>query len=148
MRGPTVRAPRRQAVYVARLSAGVKPMPKLRIAVLAFFSSLGYAQTPSALPSVAGLWQFAENTVWIQIDENGSVYQCRIGKGGTVYSSIGTFVAPSSIEWRAIWGTDKISLHSGTMLLKGPYGEFEYHRTSKAISPACLPARQRSGMAV
>jgi hypothetical protein len=130
------------------LNLSVIPMPKLRIVVLAFFSGLGYAQTPSALPSVTGLWQFAENTVWIQIDENGSTYQCRIGKEGTVYSSTGIFVAPNSIEWRAIWGIDKISLHSKTMLLKGPYGEFEYHRTSKAISPACLPARQRSGISV
>src|SRR5258708_2362437 len=120
-------------------------MPKLRIAVLALVSCVGYAQTPTALSSVAGLWQFAENSVWIQIDEIGSAYQCRIGKESTVHSSMGAFVAPNSIEWRAIWGVDKISLRSGIMLLKGPYGEFEFHRTSKAIGPACLPARQRAG---
>jgi hypothetical protein len=123
-------------------------MPKLRIAVLVLFSYAGYAQTPTALTSVAGLWQFAENSVWIQIDENGSAYQCRIGKEGTVYSSMGSFVAPNSIEWRAIWGVDRISLRSGAIVLKGPYGEFEFHRTSKAIGPACLPARQRAGAQV
>jgi hypothetical protein len=126
----------------------VIPMPKLRIAVLAFCSCGGYAQTPAALPSISGLWQFAENSVWIQIDENGSAYQCRIGKEGTVYSSMGAFVAPNSIEWRAIWGVDKISARSGMMLLEGPYGEFEFHRTTKAISPSCLPAKQRSGTEV
>jgi hypothetical protein len=126
----------------------VRPVHQLRIAVLALFSCVGYAQTPAALASVAGVWQFGENSVWIQIDDNGSAYQCRIGKEGTVYSSTGAFVAPNSIEWRAIWGVDKISLHSGAMLLKGPYGEFEFHRTTKAISPACLPARQRSGTEV
>jgi hypothetical protein len=126
----------------------VRPMPKLRIVVLAFFSCVGYAQTPAALPSIAGLWQFAENSAWIRIDENGSAYQCRIGKEGTVYSSMGAFVAPNSIEWRAIWGVDKISLRTGTMLLKGPYGEFEFHPTTKAIIAACLPAKQRSGTEV
>jgi hypothetical protein len=113
-------------------------------AVLALFSCVGYAQTPAILPSVAGLWRFAEKSVWIQIDENGSAYQCRIGKEGTVYSARGTFAAPDSIEWRAIWGVDKISLRSGTMSLKGPYGEFEFHRTTKGLDPACLPARERA----
>jgi hypothetical protein len=119
-------------------------MTKLCFAVLSLLSCVGYAQIPSALPSVAGLWRFAENSVWIQIDENGSTYQCRIGKEGTVYSSKGAFVAPSSIEWRVIWGEDKISLRSGLMLLKGPYGEFEFHRTKSGLDPACLPARDRA----
>jgi hypothetical protein len=35
-----------------------------------------------------------------------------------------------------------------TLLLQGAHGKFEYHRTSEAIGPACLPARERSGIAV
>jgi hypothetical protein len=108
------------------------------------FSCVGYAQTPTALPSVVGLWQFAENSVWVQIDESGSAYQCRIGREGTVYSTRGMFAVPNSIEWRAIWGVDTISLRSGKMVLKGPYGEGEYHRTTNGIAPACLPARERA----
>jgi len=118
-------------------------MAKYRIGLLAFLSCVGYAQTPSALPSVTGLWQFAENSVWIRIDESGSAYQCRIGREGTVFSSRGAFAAPSSIEWRANWGVDKITLSSGAMSLKGPYGEFEFHRTTRDLDPVCLPARER-----
>ena len=118
-------------------------MAKFYIGLLVFLSCVAAAQTPSALPSITGLWRFAENSVWIEIDESGAAYQCRIGREGTVFSSRGAFVAPSSIEWRANWGVDKISLHSGLMSLKGPYGEFEFHRATTELDPACLPARER-----
>jgi hypothetical protein len=119
-------------------------MKKVVTATFVLFSALACSRTPS----LAGLWQFAENNVWIQIDEKGAAYQCRIGREGTVFSSTGTVVSPSSINWQNIWATDEVTLTSGTMTLKGPFGEFKYHRASKAISPVCLPARQRGGMAI
>ena len=111
-----------------------------------FFSTIGYAQTPSTLASVAGLWQFEEHTVWVQIDQDGSAYQCRVAVDGTVYASTGVVISPSSIHWRKIWGVDQISLEVGTMVLKGPYGAFRYQRAIEAMAPACEVVRRRPNM--
>lgn len=97
---------------------------------------------------LAGLWQFEEKNVWIQIDEKGAAYQCRIGREGTVFSGSGIVVFPNSIEWQNIWGTDTVTLTSGTMALKGRFGELKHHRASQPMSPACLPVRQRGGATV
>jgi hypothetical protein len=123
-----------------------RPMKKAATAAFILVSGLAHAGDPSLLTSISGLWQFAEYNVWIQIDENGAAYQCRIGKEGTAFSASGTFVSPNSIEWHNIWGTDTVTLASGTMTLKGRFGEFKHHRASKPINPACLPVRQRGGV--
>jgi len=112
------------------------------------FSTLACAKESSLLTSISGLWQFEDKDVWIQIDEKGAAYQCRIGREGTVFSASGTFVSPNSIEWQNIWGTDTLTFTSGTMTLKGRFGEFRQHRASKPMSPACLPMRQRGGVSV
>lgn len=44
-----------------------------------FACTSALAREPSLLTSISGLWQFAELNVWIQIDEKGAAYQCRIG---------------------------------------------------------------------
>jgi hypothetical protein len=44
------------------------------------FSALAYAKESSLLTSISGLWQFEDKNVWIQIDEKGVAYQCRIGR--------------------------------------------------------------------
>jgi hypothetical protein len=71
-----------------------------------FACTSALAGEPSLLTSISGLWQFAEINVWIQIDEKGAAYQCRIGREGTVFSASGSFISPNSIEWKSIWGTD------------------------------------------
>jgi len=121
-------------------------MRTLLALIFGFFSILGYARTPSALASAAGLWQFEGNTVWVQIDQDGSAYQCRVAVDGTVYASTGTVVAPSAIHWRQIWGIDQVSLQADTMVLKGPYGAFRYQRAPQAMAPACVVARPRSNI--
>src|ERR1700677_2394472 len=93
-------------------------------------STLALAGEPSLLPSISGLWQFAELNVWIQIDDKGAAYQCRIGREGTVFSASGRFVSPNSIEWQNIWGTDTVTLSSGSLVLKGRFGEFKHARAS------------------
>jgi hypothetical protein len=124
-----------------------KPMQRVATATFALFYALACAGEPSLLTSISGLWQFAELNVWIQIDEKGAAYQCRIGREGTVFSASGIFVSPNSIAWQNIWGTDTVTSTSGTMTLKGRFGEFKHHRASKPMSPACLPIRQRGGKA-
>jgi hypothetical protein len=127
------------------LNSSVKPMRLLLTAVLLLFMGVAHGQEPSVPASIAGLWQFGEHTVWIRIDPNGTAYQCRIAPGGTVYTSEGTFAPPSSIRWRQIWGTDQISNpQAGTLILKGPYGSFEYHATSRPMYGACAAPGQAS----
>jgi hypothetical protein len=122
-------------------------MQKVATATFILFSTLACAKEPSLLTSISGLWQFEELNVWIQIDQKGSAYQCRIGREGTVFSGSGIFVSPNSIELENIWGTDTVTLTSETMTLKGRFGEFKHHRASRPMSPACLPMRQRGGKA-
>jgi hypothetical protein len=112
------------------------------------FSTLACAkESSSLLTSISGLWQFEDKNVWVLIDEKGVAYQCRIGREGTVFSASGVFVSPNSIEWQNIWGTETVIFTSGTMTLKGRFGEAEHHRASTPLSPACLPMRQRGGVA-
>jgi hypothetical protein len=131
-----------------RSDKSVRHTRKNATATLILFFSPACAAEPSLLTSISGLWQFEDKNVWIQIDEKGAAYQCRIGREGTVFSASGIFVSPNSIEWQNIWGTDTVTLTSGTMTLKGRFGEFKHHRSSKPISPACLPMRQRGGVPV
>ena len=121
-------------------------MQRATAAIFVLASTLGLAGEPSLLTSISGLWQFAELNVWIQIDDTGAAYQCRIGREGTVFSASGHFVSPNSIEWQNIWGTETVTLTSGVLMLKGRFGEFKHHRTSTPMSPACLPVRQRGGV--
>ena len=123
-------------------------MQKLATPTFILFSVLASASEPSLLPSIFGLWQFEDKSVWIQIDEKGAAYQCRIGTEGTVFSASGTFVSPNSIEWQNIWGAETVTMTSDTMTLKGRFGESKHHRASKPMSPACLPIRQRGGVTV
>ena len=119
---------------------------RLLPAAFIFACTSALAGEPSLLTSISGLWQFAELNVWIQIDDKGAAYQCRIGKEGTVFSASGRFVPPNSIEWQNIWGADTVTLWSGSMAFKGRFGEFKHHRASTPMSPACLPIRQRGGV--
>jgi hypothetical protein len=123
-------------------------MKKVATATFILLSTLACAKEPSLLTSISGLWQFEELNVWIQIDEKGAAYQCRIGREGSVFSGSGIFVSPNSIEWENIWGTDTVTLTSEAMTLKGRFGEFKHHRASRPMSQACLPMRQRGGKAV
>ena len=132
--------------FAARLNSDVRPMRTLLTLATFFFSSLSYAQVSPALASASGLWQFGEHTVWVHIEQDGSAFQCRIAPGGTVYASTGVVVAPSSIQWRKTWGVDQVSLHGDTMVLKGPYGAFKYHRTSQSMASACSASLRRSNI--
>ena len=139
----------KSASLVCRFRADlmVRPVQMATTAIFVLVSTLAFAGEPSLLTSISGLWQFAENNVWIQIDDTGAAYQCRIGREGTVFSAGGRFVSPNSIEWQNIWGTETVTLTSGALILKGRFGEFKHHRASTPMSPACLPMRQRGGVA-
>jgi hypothetical protein len=128
------------------LNSSVRPMRNLSAVVFLYFLCLTHVQASSAPVSLTGLWQFGQHTVWVQINRDGSAYQCRIAPGGTVYSSRGTFAAPSSIHWSKIWGVDKVSLRAGALVVKDRHGSFRYHATSQPMEAACLASWLRSNI--
>jgi len=134
-KGTLIQAMRRGRVY------------GLLVAALVCLAGAASAHAPALLKSVSGLWQFGNNLVWIRIDVDGSAFQCRIARGGTVYSSAGVFVAPGAIQWRDIWGKDQVSLRAGRLRLDGVYGAYEYHRTSKPMDGVCVVAGRRVDIA-
>lgn len=119
--------------------------PQVQIALLllfAAFSDMALANSSIPMASIAGLWKFGMNSVWIQINSDGSALQCRIAPGGTVYTSRGAFVSPGTVRWKAIWGVDNVSLASDQMTLHGKWGDFTYHRSEQPMSPICTTPSQ------
>lgn len=83
-----------------------------------------------------GLWQFPEKAVWIQIDNIGQVFQCRIDIDGAVISSRGT-LREDSIEWVDVWEPDRIRRVGDTIFLKGPFGEFGFIKSDESMVDQC-----------
>jgi hypothetical protein len=109
------------------------------VAVILFLAVPGLACAAVSPPSsLVGLWQFGEHTVWVKIDRDGTALQCRVAPDGTVYASEGRYASPRSIHWQKLWDTDEITSDDDQMTLHGKHGNFSYHRTSEAMSPACF----------
>jgi len=113
-------------------------MRKLLTLVFLYFLCASYVQASSAPASLTGLWQFGQYTVWVQINPDGSAYQCRIAPGGTVYAATGTFTSPGSIHWHQIWGVNQVSLRAGALVVKDHGGSYEYQATSQPMAAACF----------
>lgn len=84
-----------------------------------------------------GLWRYPNRGVWVTVNNNGDVFQCRIARNGTVITSQGALFKPNIIVWSAIWGQDFISQEKDTITLDGTYGRFAYRRTETEMAPAC-----------
>jgi hypothetical protein len=121
-----------------------------RIAVVLLCMASGLARAATSMPPswLVGLWQFSGNTVWVQVRPDGSVFQCRVAVGGTVFESEGRYVSPQSIHWQQIWGTDEVTQNFDEITLHGKWGNFSYHRASIAISPSCSVAPKQNSTGV
>jgi len=71
------------------------------------------------LSEITGLWQFPAKAVWIQINADGSIFQCRIDRDGTVISSPGKFAPPNAISWERFWDTEHIEYRAGELVVHG-----------------------------
>lgn len=116
-------------------------MRKFTLVIALFFSLIGKASSGDdalSIRSVSGLWEYPGKWVWVQLNDDGSAFQCRVAKGGKIFRSKGIFISPSSIAWQKVkWGTDKISLEGDAMVLHGKWGNFRYVRSSGPIAPEC-----------
>jgi hypothetical protein len=97
---------------------------------------LGPAKIFERSPYV-GVWQVAERQVWIDIGEDGSTYQCRVGAADT-HVSPGIFFTDYRIEWEhPLWGTDTIvAADDDCLVLEGPNGNMRLEK------PARFPASE------
>ncbi len=93
-------------------------------------------QTETPLSSVVGIWQFPEREVWLEVNGDGHVYQCRIDKNGSVIESTGMF-KKGTISWQQIWEKDHVRREGGTLYLKGVHGDFGFVKPIDQMVEKC-----------
>jgi hypothetical protein len=80
------------------------------------------APPPSDLAQLVGTWQFPGYEVWVQIREDGSALQCRVGDG-TIYASRGRVLPPASVAWnQKLWGVERLKREGETLVFSGVQG--------------------------
>jgi hypothetical protein len=109
------------------------------------------SRCPVALKAVVGLWKFGDRAVWIKISDDGSAFQCRIDRDGTVLTARGRFSAPYHIAWDQYWNTETLEYAEGTLTIEGTtsYGNrpesFSPVRSPAPMAPACVSAERDGG---
>ena len=92
---------------------------------------------PSSVTEISGLWQFPDTQVWIQINPDGSTFQCRVDQDETLIVSKGHFADANSIVWDQKWDTDLVYVVPGGIVLRGKYGKFQYVKATVPMSEGC-----------
>ncbi len=112
---------------------------RIPLTVAAILSVVCCSRAPlhQTVESVVGLWQFPERGVWVQIDADGSAFQCRVAPGGTVFMARGHFITEKSILWSDIWGIDQVRANENSITLQGKWGAFTYLRATTPMNSAC-----------
>jgi hypothetical protein len=91
--------------------------------------------------AIAGLWKFPEKAVWIQVNSDGTLFQCRMG-GDQLFVSRGKFQTPDSFVWESFWGTERIEHSSGSLTVYHAYKPGSYVRARGPMSPECQKRRE------
>ena len=109
----------------------------LLMGVLAF-SAAAQQPPPSQRDRMNGLWKFPDRGVWIQVYADGSAFQCRVRRDGSVIASRGAVSADAQgIQWEMQWGLDQVRVTDTTLSLSGQFGAFEFVRSQVPMSPSC-----------
>jgi outer membrane biogenesis lipoprotein LolB len=95
---------------------------------------------PQSAGEISGLWQFPDIQVWIQISSDGSAFQCRVAQDDELIVSKGRFDNAGSIVWEQHWGTDRVYIVPGSIVLRGIYGKFTYITATSPLSDGCANA--------
>ena len=112
---------------------------RIPLTIAVILSVIGCSDDPvhQTGASIVGLWQFPERGVWVQIDADGSTFQCRVAPGGTVFMAKGHFITEKSILWSDIWGVDRVKVNENSITLQGKWGAFIYVRATTPMNSAC-----------
>ena len=113
----------------------------LLLATSALLAACSAQPSTTLVDEISGLWQFPGRGVWIQINSDGSAFQCRVAQGGNLITSKGRFSGPSSIVWEQAWGTDLVHAVAGGIRLRGQYGEFTFNEATDPMSEDCVEAQ-------
>ncbi|WP_139224828.1 hypothetical protein [Dokdonella immobilis] len=113
------------------------------IILMLFAFGSGQAAVSGVPEEAVGLWQFPDRGVWVQVNSDGSTFQCRHAPSGTLFTSKGIFVSPDIIEWQDIWDTDKVSVENGSLTLTGKWGSFSYRKAKDPLFEQCLASVSR-----
>ena len=89
---------------------------------------------------ISGLWQFPNRGVWVQIDNDGSAFQCRVAQDDNLIVSKGRFAEPDSIVWEQEWGTDLVHVVAEGIVLDGKYGKFTFAKAADPMTSSCAAA--------
>lgn len=117
-------------------------MRNVAVALLLLIFALRANAAPSDLEKAIGLWQFPDRGVWIQVNPDGTAFQCRYAPSGKLFTSKGKFIPPHSIQWQDIWGTDQVSFVDGALTLSGKWGVFNYLKAHDPLYDRCLSSEQ------
>ena len=91
------------------------------------------------IQGTTGLWQFQDRQVWVKVDADGSVFQCRVAPNHQIIQSRGKLTG-RTIVWEQEWAPDTVSFGKGSLTLQGQYGTFEFQPACAAMSAECIAA--------
>jgi hypothetical protein len=98
--------------------------------------TLGCAGNSAAPESLTGDWQFVRTSAWIRIAPDGRTFQCRQGRSGAVFRSVGR-LRDSTITWVQEWEPDSVVRRGEAIVLTGPYGSFVFGKPLDPLPVAC-----------
>ena len=96
----------------------------------------GCAGSPPTAESLAGDWQFIRTSAWIRIAPDGRTFQCRQGRSGTLFRSLGRLQG-ATITWQQEWEPDTVALRGGWLVLTGPHGSFSFGKPLDPLPVLC-----------
>jgi hypothetical protein len=109
--------------------------------ILAAVASVVFAeQSAIRLDAIAGLWKYPNRGVWIQINKDGTAFQCRTGRD-RLFVSRGKFQSPDSIAWESFWGTERIEFSPGSLTVHHKAGPSGWVPARGPMSPECRKRR-------
>jgi len=111
-------------------------MKKITFLFIAFLTFGCATKKNIAKNKFVGIWQYPETSVWVKINSDNSVYQCRIARNNKVISSKGKLKG-NIIFWEEVWKQDTINRMKNIISLNGKYGKFNYVKSSKKMNYKC-----------
>ena len=114
-------------------------MNKLCLIGLATLISAACVTMEPTIPNteLVGLWQYPDRLVWVQIDNSGRVFQCRIDYSGNTFLSKGKFKETNIIEWERIWEPDTVRKENDILYLRGTFGDIRFKQAEEAMFEEC-----------
>jgi hypothetical protein len=117
--------------------------PRALFGVLVAFASVACSPPsygPVDLKSISGLWRYPNRQVWIEVSDDGSLFECRRPREGSLIVSRGHFTPPHSFAWDAHWGTEQIEYLGGVLTIHHAFVTANYIRPDVPMSQDCREA--------